>query len=108
MTNPDFVRLAQAMGVHAIKCETAEDLPHKMKEFLEYPEDKPVLMECLVSRTEHVFPMVWARYIDFLLFANLITRYPRARPSTNRCFTQNFGDPKPAKRLEHEELRLHY
>ena len=58
MTNPDFILLAQAMGVHAIRCETMEELPAKMKEFLEYREDKPVFMECLVETNEHVFPMV--------------------------------------------------
>ncbi|KAG6872608.1 Acetolactate synthase, mitochondrial [Termitomyces sp. Mi166 len=58
MTNPDFVRLAQAMGVHAIRCETPEDLPAKMKEFLAYDNNKPILMECYVSKTEHVYPMV--------------------------------------------------
>ena len=59
MTNPDFILLARAMGVHAIRCETHEELPAKMKEFLEYPGDKPVFMECLVETNEHVFPMVW-------------------------------------------------
>ncbi|KAF9065449.1 acetolactate synthase [Rhodocollybia butyracea] len=58
MTNPDFVRLAQAMNVHAIKCTSAEDLPAKMKEFLEYDNSRPVLMECVVEKNEHVFPMV--------------------------------------------------
>jgi acetolactate synthase-1/2/3 large subunit len=58
MTNPDFILLAQAMGVHAIRCETVEELPAKMKEFLEYRGDRPVLMECLVETNEHVFPMV--------------------------------------------------
>jgi len=58
MTNPDFILLAQAMGVHAIRCETAEELPAKMKEFLEYRGDRPVFMECLVATNEHVFPMV--------------------------------------------------
>jgi len=58
MTNPDFILLAQAMGVHAIRCETAEELPAKMKEFLEYRGDRPVFMECLVETNEHVFPMV--------------------------------------------------
>ncbi|KAF7299301.1 hypothetical protein MIND_00879100 [Mycena indigotica] len=60
MTNPDFVKLAQAMGVHALRCETAADLPAKMAEFLAYDNSKPVLMECLVERNEHVFPMVAA------------------------------------------------
>ncbi|KAK7467685.1 Acetolactate synthase, mitochondrial [Stygiomarasmius scandens] len=58
MTNPDFVRLAQAMGVHAIRCTSAEELPAKMKEFLEYDNSRPVLMECVVEPNEHVFPMV--------------------------------------------------
>ena len=58
MTNPDFCLLAEAMGVHAIRCTNNAELPAKMKEFLEFDGDKPVLMECLVSKTEHVFPMV--------------------------------------------------
>jgi len=58
MANPDFVKLAQAMGVHAIRCYTAEELPAKMKEFLEYDNNKPVVMECVVEKNEHVFPMV--------------------------------------------------
>jgi len=58
MTNPDFIKLAQAMNVHAIRCENSAELPAKMKEFLEYDGSKPVLMECLVETNEHVFPMV--------------------------------------------------
>jgi len=58
MTNPDFVLLARAMGVHAIRCSSVAELPAKMKEFLEYDGSKPVLMECIVERNEHVYPMV--------------------------------------------------
>lgn len=60
MTNPDFVMLAKAMGVHAIRVESSEELPAKMKEFLEYDGSKPILMECVVEKDEHVFPMVAA------------------------------------------------
>ncbi|KAG9015092.1 Acetolactate synthase, mitochondrial [Tulasnella sp. JGI-2019a] len=60
MTNPNFLMLANAMGVHSIRCHNAEELPAKMKEFLEYDGNKPVLMECLVERNEHVYPMVAA------------------------------------------------
>ncbi|TFK68286.1 acetolactate synthase [Pluteus cervinus] len=60
MTNPDFVLLAKSMGVHAIRCKSAKDLPAKMNEFLEYDNNKPVLMECVVEKNEHVFPMVAA------------------------------------------------
>ena len=58
MTNPDFVALARAMGVHAIRVQSAAELPEKMKEFLEYDNNRPVLLECLVETNEHVFPMV--------------------------------------------------
>ena len=58
MTNPDFVLLAKAMGVHGIRASSASELPEKMKEFLEYDGDKPVLLECVVEPSEHVFPMV--------------------------------------------------
>jgi hypothetical protein len=58
MTNPDFVLLAKAMGVHGIRVSSASELPEKMKEFLEYDGNKPVLLECVVEPSEHVFPMV--------------------------------------------------
>jgi acetolactate synthase I/II/III large subunit len=58
MTNPDFILLARSMGVHALRCTRAEDLPAMMKEFLEYDGQRPVLMECVVETNEHVFPMV--------------------------------------------------
>ncbi|KAF7297630.1 Acetolactate synthase [Mycena kentingensis (nom. inval.)] len=60
MKNPDFVKLAQAMGVHALRCDSIADLPAKMAEFLAYDNSKPVVMECVVERAEHVFPMVAA------------------------------------------------
>jgi acetolactate synthase I/II/III large subunit len=58
MVNPDFVLLAKSMGVHAIRVSSADELPEKMKEFLEYDGNKPVLLECMVETNEHVFPMV--------------------------------------------------
>lgn len=60
MKNPDFVLLSKAMGVHAIRCSTIDELPEKMKEFLEYDGSKPIVMECLVEQNEHVYPMVVA------------------------------------------------
>ena len=59
MTNPDFIKLSESMGAKAIKCSNLEELPAKMKEFLEYDNTRPILMECLVS-SEHVYPMVAA------------------------------------------------
>ena len=57
-TNPDFMLLAKAMGVHGIRASNAGELPEKTKEFLEYDGNKPVLLECVVESDEHVFPMV--------------------------------------------------
>ncbi|GAA5971719.1 hypothetical protein JCM11641_000698 [Rhodosporidiobolus odoratus] len=60
MTNPDFVALAKSMGVHAIRCDSLADLPAKMKEFMEYDNNKPVLFEARVVKSEHVYPMIAA------------------------------------------------
>jgi acetolactate synthase-1/2/3 large subunit len=54
MKNPNFVALAQAMGVEAFRVEKAEDLPAAMKRFMEYDNAKPILLECRVHTDEHV------------------------------------------------------
>lgn len=56
MTNPDFIKLAESMGVKAIRCDSLTDLPAKMKEFIEYRGDRPILFEARVVKNEHVFP----------------------------------------------------
>lgn len=60
MHNPDFCKLAESMGVKAIRCDSLDDLPAKMKEFIEYDNNKPILFEARVVKSEHVFPMVAA------------------------------------------------
>lgn len=54
MKNPNFVALAQSMGVEAFRVEKAEDLPAAMKRFMEYDNSKPILLECRVHTDEHV------------------------------------------------------
>ena len=58
MHNPDFVKLAESMGVKALRCESLADLPAKMKEFVEYDNTKPIILEARVIKSEHVYPMV--------------------------------------------------
>jgi len=58
MHNPDFVKLAEAMGVKALRCDSVADLPAKMKEFVEYDNTKPIIFEARVVKSEHVYPMV--------------------------------------------------
>lgn len=55
--NPDFCMLARSMGTYAIHVQKAEELPVKMKEFIEYSAG-PVLMEVVIDNVEHVYPMV--------------------------------------------------
>ena len=88
MVNPDFVLLAQSMGVHAIRCHSAEELPAKMKEFLEYDGSRPVLMECMVEKNEHVFPMVCFFLLFFCRPLLILSdcRCLLGRLSTNRCY----------------------
>ncbi|KAJ3046114.1 Acetolactate synthase, mitochondrial [Rhizophlyctis rosea] len=56
MRNPDFVKLAESMGCKALRVRTKEELPEVMAEFLETEE--PVLLEAVVEKHEHVYPMV--------------------------------------------------
>lgn len=58
MVNPDFVALAKAMHCHAIRCDNVRDLPAKMKEFMEYDNNKPILFDARTVKNEHVYPMV--------------------------------------------------
>jgi len=90
MTNPDFVKLAESMNVKAIRAATTEELPKVMKEFLEYDNSKPILMECYVEPNEHVFPMVCNSIpITSLLLTNgFLFRFQQAKPSTNKSCIQ--------------------
>lgn len=100
MVNPDFIALAKSMRVHAIRVHSAEELPAKMKEFLEYPEDKPVLMECLVSTSEHVFPMVRSELLAtaFLCSPPTCCRSLQERLSTSSSCTRSSATHTPRRR----------
>jgi len=56
MHNPDFVKLAEALNCKGIRCTSLADLPTKMKELLDH--DGPAVLECLVEKHEHVYPML--------------------------------------------------
>ncbi|KAJ1773280.1 Acetolactate synthase, mitochondrial [Coemansia sp. RSA 1843] len=55
MRNPDFVKLAEAMGVRGMKVTNLNDLPQVIEEFLREPG--PVMLEAVVDAAEHVYPM---------------------------------------------------
>ncbi|KAE8210757.1 hypothetical protein CF327_g5401 [Tilletia walkeri] len=58
MKNPDFVKLAESMGCKALKVTSLDKLEAAMKEFVEYDNSKPILLEAFVTSDEHCFPMV--------------------------------------------------
>ena len=56
MHNPDFVALAEAMHIKGFRCTKKADLPGVMEEFLDH--DGPAVLDCLVEKHEHVYPML--------------------------------------------------
>jgi len=56
MHNPDFVKLLEAMHCGAFRVTRLADLDKVMAEFLAYPG--PAVLEALVEKHEHVYPMV--------------------------------------------------
>ena len=56
MHNPDFVKLVEAMHVKGLRCTKQADLADKIAEFLAH--DGPCVMDCLVEKHEHVYPML--------------------------------------------------
>eukprot|EP00128_Syssomonas_multiformis_P006006 Colp12_sorted_trinity150504_noHs@27100 len=58
MINPDFKQLAEAMNCKGLRVDKAADLPKVMEEFLS--TDEPVILDAIVEKDEHVYPMVAA------------------------------------------------
>jgi len=56
MHNPDFVKYTEAMHCRGFRCTKKADLPAVMAEFLAH--DGPAVLECLVEKHEHVYPMM--------------------------------------------------
>ena len=57
-TNPDFVKLGDAMGVQAQRCIAPNDVEAKLKWLIE--SDGPALLEIVTDRKVPVLPMVEA------------------------------------------------
>jgi len=53
---PDFVKLAEAMGAHGIRCDDPALLDDAITEMIEH--DGPVLFDCRVERAENCLPMI--------------------------------------------------
>lgn len=53
---PDFVKLAEALGAHGIRCDDPAELDAKIGEMIDHPG--PVLFDCRVERAENCLPMI--------------------------------------------------
>jgi acetolactate synthase-1/2/3 large subunit len=53
---PDFVKLAEAMGAHGIRCEDPAQLDDKIMEMIEHPG--PVLFDCMIEKDGNCLPMI--------------------------------------------------
>ncbi|MEU9341929.1 acetolactate synthase large subunit [Streptomyces sp. NPDC048278] len=56
---PDFVKLSEAMGCHAIRCESPDDLDKAIEEANSI-NDRPVVVDFIVHEDAMVWPMVAA------------------------------------------------
>lgn len=69
MHNPDFVMLAEAMNCKGFRCTQKADLPGVMEAFLAH--DGPAVMDALVEKHEHVYPMMPAgKTVDDMVLGN--------------------------------------
>merc|ERR1712029_1017445 len=55
--SPKYTTLASAFGIKSLYCESEEELPEKMRQFLEDYDDEPVLFHVRIERTP-CLPMV--------------------------------------------------
>ncbi len=53
---PDFMKLAESFNIKGITCCNPNELEGKIKEMIDH--DGPVLFNCIVERSENVFPMI--------------------------------------------------
>jgi acetolactate synthase-1/2/3 large subunit len=56
VSNPDFVKVAEAFGVKGIQIDEKDKVDAGLMEMMEH--DGPVLVNCMVDREEGVYPMV--------------------------------------------------
>lgn len=86
MSNPDFVKFAESMGCKGLRARTMDELPDVMAEFLATKE--PVILDAVVEKHEHVFPMVPAGLgLHEMELGDLKMNEPKSR------FTNSFMAP---------------
>ena len=100
---PDFVKLAEAYGCAAIRCERPEDVDDVIKQAMEI-NDRPVVVDFIVHRDAMVWPMVPAGTSnDDIQFArDMAPDWARRRITARRTATANSQQP-----IANSEQRRH-
>ena len=65
---PDFVKLAEALGMKGIRCEKPNDVESSLKQMLDH--DGPVIMDMITDKAENVYPMIPAGAAHYELKLN--------------------------------------
>ncbi len=53
---PDFIKLAESFGIKGMECDNPKELDEKIMEMLSHKG--PVLFNCVIEKSENVFPMI--------------------------------------------------
>lgn len=53
---PDFVKLAESFGIKGMRCDKPQELDMKIMEMINHKG--PVLFDCVIEKSENVFPMI--------------------------------------------------
>lgn len=86
--NPDFMKLADSMGLKGIRINNFEELEPGLKEMLEY-NDGPVLVEVVVDQKVPVLPMIAAgKGLDEFLVYNKDVELERKKLRQERAARQ--------------------
>jgi acetolactate synthase-1/2/3 large subunit len=65
---PDFVKLAEALGMKGIRCDKPKNIDEALKQMIDH--DGPVIMDMVTDKAENVYPMIPAGAAHYELKLN--------------------------------------
>jgi acetolactate synthase-1/2/3 large subunit len=86
-TVPDFMKMAEAFGVHGIRCEKPHELDDAIREMINV--EGPVIFDCRVAKLENCLPMIRAgrAHNDMLLPDDAVaTTFDSSADERNHAF----------------------
>jgi acetolactate synthase I/II/III large subunit len=96
LSNPDFVKLAEAYGCRGMRATKGDEVEGVIRKALEY-NDGPVLVEFVVAREDNVYPMIPANAtVNEMLDTPL-----EAGIGTVRIVTLQKGSPSRSRKEDH-------